>query len=153
LKPIITIHPQGAGGEAKKFDGFMEAAFWIGVDHAEGDLGSVKVRQPSQSYDEEVSTLGEFTNLLVRRQINFSIEFFSEPQAMEVPGQPQVVPAEEKREEDSPLIYANGNDFQSEIDHLKEEYKRGTMTKKQYKSKKDDILKQWREKVEGRLGL
>jgi len=130
----------------------MEAAFWIGVDHAEGDLGSVKVRQPSQSYDEEVSTLGEFTNLLVRRQINFSIEFFSEPQMVEMPGQAPVVPSEEKQE-DSPLVYANGNDFQSEIDQLKEEYKRGAMTKKQYKSKKDDILKQWRDKVEGRLGL
>jgi hypothetical protein len=152
LKPIITIHPQGSGGEAKKFDGFMEAAFWMGVDHAEGDLGSVKVRQPSQSYDEEVSTLGEFTNLLVRRQINFSIEFFSEPQGVEVPGRGVVVPEEEKQE-DSPLVYANGNDYQSEIDQLKEEYKRGAMTKKQYKSKKDDILKQWRDKVEGKLGL
>jgi hypothetical protein len=152
LKPIITIYSGGADEEPKKFEGFMEAAFWIGVDHAEGDLASVKVRQPTESYDEEVSTLREFTELLVRRQISFSVEFFSEPRPMEDVGQPHRVAAE-KNQGRAPLVLTNGNEFQEQIAQLKEDYRRGTITKKQYKSRKDDILKLWRERVEGRLGI
>jgi hypothetical protein len=151
LKPIITIYSRGAEGEPKKFEGFMEASFWIGVDHAEGDLVSVKVRQPAQAYDEEVSTLGEFTDLLVRRQINFSIEFFSEPQPLEAASPTRETTAEQ-REEESPLVLTQRNDFQSEIEQLRDEYKRGSMTKKQYKMRKEELLKQWKEKVEDRLG-
>ena len=128
----------------------MEAAFWIGVDHAEGDLASVKVRQPTESYDEEVSTLKEFTELLVKRQINFSIEFFAEPHPVEVPREAQSVAAGQEQE-GSPLVLAGGNDFQTVIDQLKEEYKRGAMTKKQYKSRKEDLLKQWKDRIEGNL--
>ena len=150
LKPIITLYSQGADSEAKKFEGFIEAAFWIGVDHTDKDLASVKVRQPSQSYDEEVSTLKEFTELLVKQQINFSVEFFSEP-ILSVGGAPAEETLSELREEDAQLVAPNGTEFQSEVEHLKEEYKRGSMSKKQYKSKKEDLLKQWRDRVEGRL--
>jgi hypothetical protein len=152
LKPIITVYTLGADAEAKKFEGFIEAAFWIGVDHADGELSSVKVRQPSQSYDEEVSTMKEFTDLLVRQQINFAVEFFTEP----VPTVGSVaaqVASPEDEEEDLQLVTPNGNQFQSELEHLKEEYKRGTMSKKQYKIKKEDLLKQWRGRIEGRLGM
>ena len=128
----------------------MEAAFWIGVDHTEGDLLSVKVRQPIQAYDEEVSTLGEFTELLVSRQVNFSIEFFAEPQELEQP-LPMREPAGERGEDGARIVLAHGSDFQSEIEQLKDEYKRGEMTKKQYKSRKEELLKQWKEKVEGKL--
>jgi len=152
MKPIITIYAQGADSEAKKFDGFIEAAFWMGVDHSEKDLASVKVRQPTQSYDEEVSTLREFTNLLIKQQVTFSVEFFAEPVPAVGPESDQMASVEVE-EEGPQLVTSDGNEFQSEIEHLKEEYKRGTMSKKQYKSKKEDLLKLWKESVEGRLGL
>ena len=152
MKPIITVYSQGAEKEAKKFEGFIEAAFWIGVDHAEKDLASVKVRQPTQSYDEEVSTLREFTNLLVKQQLNFSVEFFAEPipVVQEVSEQETEPDIDEEAEQ---LVTSNGNEFQTEIEHLKEQYKQGVMSKKQYKSKKEDLLKLWKDSVEGRLGL
>jgi len=152
MKPIITVYSRGAEDQPKKFEGFMEAAFWVGVDHAEGDLDSVKIRQPTESYDEEVSTLGEFTGLLVRRQINFAVEFFSEPRPMEEVARPNGVP-EESGQEAAPLVLTNGNEFQEQIAQLKEDYKKGTITKKQFKSKKDDILRLWKERVEGNLGI
>jgi len=149
MKPIITVYSR-SGDQPKKFEGFMEASFWIGVDHSEGDLTSVKVRQPIQAYDEEVSTLSEFTELLVRRQISFSIEFFSEPQVVE--NAPPVAEAEmAKAEDDTSMVVAQRSGFQTEIEHLRAEYKRGEMTKKQYKSKKEDLLKLWKEKVEDDL--
>jgi hypothetical protein len=152
LKPIITVYVRGSEDKAKKFEGFMEAAFWMGIDHGDGDLVSVKVRQPAQTYDEEVATLGEFTDLLIKRQINFSIEFFAEPQPMEVLAQVGGAPA--AMQDGSPLVLTDGSgsDYQNEMDHLKEEYKKGQMTKKQYKSKKEDLLRRWKDKVEGNLG-
>ena len=153
MKPIITIYSQGADSDSKKFESFIEAAFWMGVDHAEKDLASVKVRQPTQSYDEEVSTLREFTQLMIKQQLNFSVEFFSEPipAAEAEPGE-EAAP-EISRGEGQQLVTSDRSEFQSEIEHLKEEYKRGAMSKKQYKAKKEDLLKLWKESVEGRLGL
>jgi hypothetical protein len=153
MKPIITIYSVGGDSDSKKFEGFIEAAFWMGVDHSEKNLASVKVRQPTQSYDEEVSTLREFTQLLIKQQLNFSVEFFAEPlPAAETEPEREAAP-EISQGEDQQLVTSNRNQFQSEIERLKGEYKRGAMSKKQYKSKKEDLLKLWKESVEGRLGL
>jgi hypothetical protein len=153
MKPIITIYSVGSDSDAKKFEGFIEAAFWMGVDHAEKNLASVKVRQPTQSYDEEVSTLREFTQLLIKQQLNFSVEFFVEPIPASGTELEREGPPEISQGEDQQLVTSGRNQFQGEIERLKGEYKRGAMTKKQYKSKKEDLLKLWKESVEGRLGL
>ena len=79
MKPNISVYSRTGPEETKKLDGFVEAAFWIGVDQTEGDLDTVKIRLPSPSYDSDVASMLEFTSLLVQRQINFSVEFFTEP--------------------------------------------------------------------------
>ena len=81
MKPNITIYSKTGPEETKKLDGYVEAAFWVGVDHAENDLDTVKLRVPTESYDQDVASVLEFTSLLVRRQINFAVEFFAEPVA------------------------------------------------------------------------
>jgi hypothetical protein len=151
LKPIITIYSTGTSEEAKKFEGYISAAFWIGVDHVEGDVSSVKVRQPVESYDNEVASLTEFTELMVQRQISFSVEFFAEPSQQRVT---QVVPEPEPAEEPMPAISAAGNemDYEAELTKIKNQYKKGVVTKRQYEAKKEELLRSWREKVEGRLG-
>jgi hypothetical protein len=151
LKPIITVYSGGTSNQTKKLEGYIAAAFWMGVDHAENELDSVKVRQPTESYDAEVANLTEFTSLLVERQINFSVEFFSEPSAQE---------SQAEEESQSPEIrvipegrLATAGDYQKSLEELKDEYTKGSLTKKQYESKRNVILKQWKEKVEGTLGM
>ncbi len=151
MKPIITVYSGGSPDKTKKLDGFITAAFWIGVDHAEHDLESVKVRFPSESYDVDVTTLTEFTTLLVQRQINFSVEFFTEPTpirqnptASEVDVTAETVTAGGVEEGDL--------DFEEELTKIKADYQKGLVTKKQYEAKRGVLLKRWKEKVEGRMG-
>ena len=152
MKPIITIYSTGAAEEPKKFDGYISAAFWMGVDHAEKESGSVKVRQPVESYDDEVAALTEFTNLMVERQINFSVEFFREPTLEATAAQAN--PVEMKYSTESlpaELISGSDLDYESELTRIREEYKKGAVTKKQYEAKKGALLKKWKEEVEGTL--
>ena len=150
MKPIITIYSTGTTEQTKKFEGYISAAFWIGVDHAEGEVSSVKVRQPTESYDTEVETLLEFAGLMVQRQINFSVEFFAEPAQTKVV---EAVPEPEPDERATPILSAEGNevDYEAELTRIKNQYKKGQVTKKQYEAKKDELLKDWRERIEGRL--
>jgi len=151
LKPIITVYSTGTTEQTKKFEGYISAAFWIGVDHAEGEVGSVKVRQPAESYDIEVATLSEFATLLVERQINFAVEFFTEPtqQQARVEAAPEAI----RVAEPMPAIVVNGTeaDYEEELNRIKDQYQKGLVTKRQYESKKLALLKKWKEKVEGKL--
>lgn len=112
------------------------------MEHSEGDLESVKIRQPNESYDTDIANLLEFCNLLVRKQINFSIEFFTEPLSQEdtAPLSPP-----------SPLEEPRPSGYMSELEKLKEDSEKGRLTKKQYRSMKDALLRKWRERVEGGL--
>jgi len=79
-KPIITVYSGGATPQTKKFDNFVHAAFWIGVESTDGDLQSVKTRMsPVEDYDVDVASAKEFSTLLIERGISFSFEFFDEP--------------------------------------------------------------------------
>jgi hypothetical protein len=156
MKPIITVYSKAGPEETKKLDGFVEAAFWIGVDHAESDLDTVKVRLPSQSYDADVASMLEFTSLLVQRQINFSVEFFTEPVA-----EPSAPVSMNYRDEPLESLSAGSNalqqlekeefDYEAELAKVKEDYDNGVVTKKQFESRKGALLKRWKEKVEGKL--
>ena len=156
MKPNITVYSKAGPEETKKLDGFVEAAFWIGVDHAESDLDTVKVRLPTQSYDSDVAAVLEFTSLLVERQINFSVEFFTEP----IPG-PSAPVSMNYREEPLESLSTGSNalqqlekeefDYEAELAKIKEDYDNGVVTKKQFESRKVALLKRWKEKVEGKL--
>jgi len=156
LKPIITIYSTGTAEPTKKFEGYITAAFWIGVDHAEGEVASVKVRQPTESYDTEVELLNEFTGLMVQRQINFSVEFFAEPAEAKAADVDQERATEEKVELSFSTEGGGGGggelDYEAELVRIKNQYKKGIMTKKQFEAKKEELLKNWRERIEGRLG-
>jgi hypothetical protein len=156
MKPNITVYSKAGPEETKKLDGFVEAAFWIGVDHAESDLDTVKVRLPTQSYDSDVASVMEFTSLLVQRQINFSVEFFAEPS----PESSSPVSLN-YREEAMESLSAGSNglqqiekeefNYEAELAKIKAEYDNGVVTKKQFESKKGALLKRWKDKVEGKL--
>jgi hypothetical protein len=151
LKPIITIYPTGTTEPTKKFEGYITAAFWIGVDHTEGEVASVKVRQATESYDTEVELLTEFTTLMVQRQINFTVEFFAEPAEAQT-GEPVTEPVSE--ESAAPVISTGGGevDYEAELTKIKNQYKKGLVTKRQFEAKKEELLKSWRDRIEGRLG-
>ncbi len=151
LKPIITIYSTGTTEPTKKFEGYITAAFWIGVDHAEGEVSSVKVRQPTENYDTEVELLLEFASLMVQRQISYSVEFFAEPVQSHIAETGQ---EPEPEEGGMPAISTEGvgMDYEAELAKVKNEYKKGLVTKKQYEAKKEELLKSWRETIEGRLG-
>lgn len=148
MKPIITVYSTGTVEQTKKFEGYISAAFWIGVDHAEGDVESIKVRQPVESYDNEVASLLEFASLMVQRQINFAVEFFTEPGT---PSSMEVQPVEMKFSTDPvpPEVVVGGEvDFETELNRIKEEYRQGTVSKKQFESKKGALLRRWKEKLD-----
>ena len=150
MKPIITIYSTGTTEPTKKFEGYITAAFWIGVDHAEGEVSSVKVRQATESYDTEVELLKEFTGLMVQRQINFAVEFFAEP----AEAQPAESVREPEPEESAPPVISTEGaeiDYEAELTKIKNQYKKGIVTKKQFEAKKEELLKSWRERIEGRL--
>jgi len=151
LKPIITIYSTGTAETTKKFEGYITAAFWIGVDHSDGEVASVKVRQATESYDTEVELLMEFTGLMVQRQINFSVEFFAEPAEARME---EAAPEPEPEESTASIISAEGGevDYEAELTKIKNQYKKGLVTKRQFEAKKEELLKSWRERIEGRLG-
>jgi hypothetical protein len=150
MKPIITLYSQGQPALTKKFEGYIEAAFWIGLEYSDGDVISVKARQPSESYDTDVANLLEFSTLMVRRQINFSIEFFEEPPSKEdlEQGQPEEPSAGPETPSSEP---AKTIDYRAELNKLKEDYDRKLYSKRQYEAKRDALLKKWKEGVEGGL--
>jgi hypothetical protein len=148
LKPIITLYSGDSANLTKKFEGFVDAAFWIGAEHIEGDLESVKVRQPNESYDSDVASLLEFSTLLVRRQISFSVEFFTEPPLQDDVAPPSSTPPPASP---SPPERSSWSDYMLELEKLKEDSERGLLTKKQYASRKEALLRKWRESVEGGL--
>jgi len=150
MKPNISIYSKAGPEETKKLDGFVEAAFWIGVDHAEGDLDTVKVRLPTESYDTDVAAMLEFTSLLVKRQVNFSVEFFTEPTLTPAPVEEQLESLSEGPHALQQLEKGE-LDFETELAKIKEEYDKGLVSKKQFESKKGALLKRWKEKVEGKL--
>jgi hypothetical protein len=85
---------------------------------------------------------------MVQRQINFSVEFFTEPTQRQPPAEmmeeaavPEPLPAEEGGE----------GDFEEELMKIKEQYKKGLVTRKQYDARKGALLRSWKEKVEGKL--
>lgn len=155
MKPNITVYSRTGPDETKKLDGFVEAAFWIGVDHSEGDLDAVKVRLPSQSYDSDVASMLEFTSLLVQRQINFSVEFFTEPEAAPpvsvAYGEPALEPVSNGSNALQQLEKGDFN-YEAELAKIKEDFDKGLVNKKQFETKKGALLKRWKEKVEGKLG-
>ncbi|MDA4126874.1 MAG: hypothetical protein OK452_06705 [Thaumarchaeota archaeon] len=151
MRPIITVYSRGLPDQTKKFEGFITAAFWIGLYHTEGEMESVKVRQPNESYDNDVANLGEFTSLMVQRQINFSVEFFSEPMLAQ-----QITPQQGSRNplaDEIPELIEDQEevDFESQLTRIKDAYRSGLVNKKQYETKKGAILKKWKDKVEGKL--
>ncbi|HUH82773.1 MAG TPA: hypothetical protein VLX33_02710 [Nitrososphaerales archaeon] len=157
MKPNISVYSRTGPEETKKLDGFVEAAFWIGVDHTEGDLDTVKIRLPSQSYDSDVASMLEFTSLLVQRQINFSVEFFTEP----VPEPSSPVSLNYREEALEPVatgpsalqqLEKGDFDYETELAKIKEDYEKGVVSKKQFETKKGALLKRWKERVEGNLG-
>jgi len=151
LKPIITIYTTGTAEPTKKFEGYITAAFWIGVDHADAEVASVKVRQATESYDTEVEMLMEFTGLMVQRQINFSVEFFAEPADAQM-GEIVQEPASEETTEHVISTERSDLDYEAELTKIKNQYKKGLVTKKQFEAKKEELLKGWRDRIEGRLG-
>ena len=151
MKPIITIYSTGTAEPTKKFEGYITAAFWIGVDHSEGEVASVKVRQPTESYGTVVEVLNEVAGLMVQLQINFSVEFFAEP------AEARTAEADlesEPEERAIPVISTEGaeTDFEAELTRIKSQYKKGLVTKKQFEARKEELLKSWRDRIEGRLG-
>lgn len=97
MKPIITVYSGGSTALTKKFDDFVRAAYWIGIENAERDLESVKVRiSPLEDYDADVANAKGFSSLLIENGINFSFEFFVEPlqSGQEMPPSPPPPPPE-----------------------------------------------------------
>ena len=151
MKPNITVYSKTGPEGTKKLDGFIAAAFWVGVDHAEGDVRSVKIRLPTESYDVDVENMLEFTNLLVRRQINFTVEFFVEPLQRQPPMKIETKAGSEQEVGSSIPDKELEADYEDELSKIKEQFEKGGMTKEQFESKKGTILKKWREGIEGRL--
>jgi hypothetical protein len=151
MKPIITLYMRGRPDETKKLDGFISAAFWVGIDQTENELESVRVRLPSEFYDLDVSNLIEFTTFLIQRQINFTVEFFVEPATREA--MPARIPIDAKAAKKAPESVGGETDYEVELAKLKEQLQKGTLTKAQYDSKKGTLLKKWKDMVETRLGL
>ena len=153
MKPNITVYSKSGPEETKKLDGFISAAFWVGVDQAEGDVKSVKIRLPTESYDYDVENMLEFTGLLVRRQINFTVEFFVEPQQHQPPTRIENKTGPEQTGDTPTSGKELEADYEDELVSIKEQYEKGAMTKEQFESKKGTILKKWREGIENRLNL
>jgi hypothetical protein len=151
LKPIITVCSGGSASLTKKFEGYIEAAFWIGLEHSEGDLESVKARQPNESYGTDVANLLEFCSLLVRREISFSIEFFEEPSEPGDSGSGLTQEPSPSERETSAAALEEEADYKAELDRLRDDYSKDLVNRRQYESRKGVLLKKWRKSVEGRL--
>jgi len=115
LKPAITVYSGGSNSKTKRFDSVISAAFWAGVDYADEDINSVKIRQPGIADETDLIGLIEFATLLVQRQINFSVEFPSEPRR---PGSPQAGNEDKSR---IPNLESEGVDIPGEFPTLKNE--------------------------------
>ena len=71
-----------------ELEGFVTAAFWIGMEHSDDEVRSVTVRADSASFSSEGPELREFLALLIQRGIDFSVDFLPERGKKPVPRDP-----------------------------------------------------------------
>jgi hypothetical protein len=109
------------------------------------------VRLPTESYDFDVENMLEFTGLLVRRQINFTVEFFVEPPQRQGATKIDSRNGPEPAVGTPPSTKELDADYEDELYNIKAQFEKGALTKEQFESKKGTILKKWREGIEGRL--
>jgi len=134
MKPIITVYSGGSAAQTKKFDNFIHAAYWVGVADTERDLDSVKVRlSPLEDYDADVASAKEFSTLLIEKGINFSFEFFVEPQEGGQEERPPTTqpPAKSNQPATKPAGKARSK---ATLENLKSALEKGLITKSEYDS-------------------
>jgi hypothetical protein len=161
LKSTISLYTKDSLKATKRFEDFIQASFWIGVDYAERDLKSVKVEVFDSQDPEGTAELQKFANLLLAQQIDFSVRFFGEsspaaepseepPAPPPPPPAPAPTPAPPGEEAPPPPapVSKGVEDDAAELAKLKDDYNKGLLTKRQYESRRDAVLKRWRQRVD-----
>ncbi|MGD0478037.1 MAG: hypothetical protein ABSB29_07720 [Nitrososphaerales archaeon] len=135
MKPIITVYSGGSTALTKKFDNFVHAAYWIGIENAERDLESVKVRvSPLEDYDADVANAKGFSSLLIENGINFSFEFFVEPPQSGQDTPPPTPPPPPKSSQPTATKSTGRVGSKATPENLKSALEKGLITKREYDS-------------------
>jgi hypothetical protein len=84
LKPIILVYTrEEAKRPYERFDNFIDASFWIGMEHREpegsGNVKQVRIEMHSADDPDGSDDLTTFVYLLLNHAINLETKFFSEP--------------------------------------------------------------------------
>lgn len=138
-----------------RFDNFIDASFWIGMEHREpegsGNVKLVRIEMYSADDREGLDYLKIFVNLLLDRGIDHETKFFSEPPPSDDStrsGGPSP-PGEEAPPSESEEPQPTG--YEEEMEELREKRKKGSLSEKEYKAQRERLLRRWRKEVDERL--
>lgn len=157
MEPIIILYTKE---EAKRpydrFDNFIDAAFWIGMEYSQpegsGNVKLVRIEMYSAGEREGLDQLKRFTNLLLDRGIDHEVKFFPEPPPSDDSGNPGGPPPPPGYEEPpSESEEPHSASYVAEMNELREMHKKGSLSDKEYRARREKLLKRWRKEVDEQL--
>jgi hypothetical protein len=156
MEPIIIVYTREEAKRAyERFDNFVAASFYIGTEHRgpgrDSNVKLVKVEMYSADDPEGLYDLKTFIGLLVDRGIDHETKFFPEPSPSAETAEPVEPPQPADEEPPSEPKSAHPKGYDAEMRKLKEMRNRGTLSKKEYKAQREELLEKWRKEVDEHL--
>ena len=152
---IIVYTKEEAKRPYNRFDNFIDASFWIGMEYNEpegsGNVKLVRIEMYSAGDLEGLNYLKIFVNLLLDRGIDHETKFFPEPPpsdgSTDSRGPPP--PGDEEPPSESEGPHPTG--YEAEMEELRGRRKKGSLSEREYKAQRERLLKSWRKEVDERL--
>jgi|GEM_PF-1127527 len=156
LEPIIIVYTKEEEKRPyDRFDNFILASFWIGMEHREpegsGNVRLVRTEMYSAGDREGLGNLKIFVNLLLDRGINHETKFFPEPHPSDDSMNSRAHPplGEEAKPLESEEPHAPG--YEAEMEELRVMRKNGNLSEQDYLARRESLLKRWRKELYERL--
>ena len=155
LEPVIIVYTmEEARRPYDRFSDFVTASFYIGMEYREpegsGNVKLVRAEIYSAGDPDGLDGLKTFVNLLLDHAIDHEVKFLNEPPPMDNLELPSREMSED--EDAAPESREFGiSQYEERIGELKEARRKGTLSKKEYKAQKDELLERWRSDVADRM--
>ncbi len=138
-----------------RFDNFIDASFWIGMEYGEpeggGNVKLVRIEMYSADDPGGLDYLKIFVNLLLDRAIDHETRFFLESLPLggstDSGGPPPSGDEAPPSKSEEPHLKG----YEAEMEELREKREKGSLSEKEYKAQRERLLKRWKKEVDERL--
>jgi hypothetical protein len=147
LTTRVLVRSIGPPDQTLELEGLVNAAFWIGMEHGDDEVRSVTVTADPASFSTEGPGLQELITLLIRREIDFSIDFLPEGRKKSEYRSPGGTTFDRSNK-------GHGRElgYLEELAELKKALDQGRLTKSQYEENRKILIGGWVEREEEKKG-